>query len=193
MGRWTQYDEDSYRLPDGMKRVGYDSDTGRYYYRDRDGSLWQGSEGAEYGELTRVSNAPIAVDDRSSEDEEAEIGVHSCADGYTPLAVDANGAFTPGHTSRNNSAYRVILPFVLIVAVFLLLVIRVVHSNTPSNPPEAILCPGSSEAYRVARGDTCWDLAQGRGCSVEDILEVNRDLRCDALRPGQAICLPQKA
>ena len=36
-----------------MKRVGYDSDTGRYYYRDRDGSLWQGSEGAEYGELTR--------------------------------------------------------------------------------------------------------------------------------------------
>ena len=111
----------------------------------------------------------------------------------SPSYPTQNGAFTPGHTSRNNSAYRVILPFVLIVAVFLLLVIRVVHSNTPSNPPEAILCPGSSEAYRVARGDTCWDLAQGRGCSVEDILEVNRDLRCDALRPGQAICLPQKA
>lgn len=36
-----------------MKRVGYDSDTGRYYYRGQGGPLWQGPQGAEYGELTR--------------------------------------------------------------------------------------------------------------------------------------------
>jgi hypothetical protein len=68
MGRWTQYDEvcpffystfqakslqDEYRLPEGMKRIGYDSDTGRYYYRDRDGVIWQGAEGAEFSEMTR--------------------------------------------------------------------------------------------------------------------------------------------
>lgn len=82
------------------------------------------------------------------------------------------------------------LPFFLIVAVILLLVIRLVHSGTPSSPREAILCPGTSEAYYVSRGDTCWDLAQTRGCSVDDIMSVNENLHCETLRPGQAICLP---
>ncbi|TFK84446.1 carbohydrate-binding module family 50 protein [Polyporus arcularius HHB13444] len=189
MGRWTQYDEDSYRLPEGMKRVGYDADTGKYYYRDGGGSLWEGAEGAQYGELKRVSHAPIptggAQEDPS--DEEAEIGGR--ADGYRPLAVD-DGSVRHTGTSRSDSAYRMILPFFLIIAVILLLVFRLVHSATPSNPPE---CPGSSEVYHVSRGDTCWELAQARGCSVDDILTVNRDLRCESLRPGEAICLPPKA
>ncbi|RPD53613.1 hypothetical protein L226DRAFT_504721 [Lentinus tigrinus ALCF2SS1-7] len=188
MGRWTQYDEDSYRLPEGMKRVGYDSDTGKYYYRNSDGSLWEGAEGAQYGELNRVSHAPIAIGvQEEPSDEEAEIG--SRADGYTPLPVDANG--TVRHTGRSDSAYRMILPFFLMIAVVLLLVIRLVHSTTTPNPPEAILCPGSSEVYYVSRGDTCWDLAQAHGCSVDDILNVNRDLRCESLRPGEAVCLPK--
>ena len=38
-----------------MKRVGYDSDTGRYHYRGLDGSLWEGPEGAEFGENPQVS------------------------------------------------------------------------------------------------------------------------------------------
>lgn len=72
MGRWTQYDEvsglhcytyshpfahwrlqDDYRLPEGMERIGYDADTMQYCFRDRDGSVWQGSEGAEFGKMTR--------------------------------------------------------------------------------------------------------------------------------------------
>jgi hypothetical protein len=36
-----------------MKRVGYDSDSGRYYFRDREGVLYEGGEGAEFGEMTR--------------------------------------------------------------------------------------------------------------------------------------------
>jgi len=59
MGRWTQYDEDEYRLPEGMKRIGYDADTGQYSYRSRSGAIWEGSEGAEYGELTRLSRSGI--------------------------------------------------------------------------------------------------------------------------------------
>ena len=79
MGRWTQYDEvrllvhsvpgqylcqrteqDDYRLPEGMKRVGYDSDSGKFYFRDRDGSLWEGAEGAQYGEMTKgVCSLPV--------------------------------------------------------------------------------------------------------------------------------------
>ena len=36
-----------------MKRIGYDADTRRYYFRDQDGSVWQGAEGAEFGVITR--------------------------------------------------------------------------------------------------------------------------------------------
>ncbi|KAK7054339.1 hypothetical protein VNI00_003533 [Paramarasmius palmivorus] len=32
MGRWTQYDEDEYRLPPGVRRTGYDADTGVYSF-----------------------------------------------------------------------------------------------------------------------------------------------------------------
>lgn len=40
-------------MPEGMKRIGYDADGGRYYFQDSDGSFWRGSEGSEFGELTR--------------------------------------------------------------------------------------------------------------------------------------------
>ncbi|KAH9854421.1 hypothetical protein C2E23DRAFT_818674 [Lenzites betulinus] len=192
MGRWTQYDEDSHRLPEGMKRVGYDSDTGRYQFRDADGSLWEGPQGAEFGEMRRVGSAPVAIDDRAQDDdEEAEIGVASTRpDGYRPLATDVNGATFPRHTSRTDSAYRVILPFFLIVAVVLLLVFRLVHSSTPANPPESIHCSGTNEPYYIIRGDTCWALSQTRGCTVQDILDVNQGLNCEALVVGQAVCLP---
>jgi hypothetical protein len=41
-----------------MKRIGYDADTSRYIFRDRDGSLWQGPEGSEYGEMNRGLELP---------------------------------------------------------------------------------------------------------------------------------------
>lgn len=36
-----------------MIRIGYDGDTGRYHFQDRDGIVWQGAEGAEFSEMTR--------------------------------------------------------------------------------------------------------------------------------------------
>lgn len=96
----------------------------------------------------------------------------------------------PRHTSRKDSAYRVILPFFLIVAAVLLLVFRLVHSSTPASPPETLHCPGTNEAYHISRGDTCWALSQNRGCTVQEILDANQGLNCDNLRLGQAICLP---
>ena len=48
--------QDYYRLPEGMKRVGYDADTGRYTFKDRSGTFWKGPEGAEFGEMTRGEN-----------------------------------------------------------------------------------------------------------------------------------------
>ncbi|KAJ7701915.1 hypothetical protein B0H17DRAFT_167964 [Mycena rosella] len=57
MGRWTQYDEDSYRLPEGMVRTGYDADTGRYTFQDRTGT-YVGAVGAQYGPMHAASAPP---------------------------------------------------------------------------------------------------------------------------------------
>jgi len=54
MGRWSQFDEDAYRLPEGMRRVGYDFDSGRHRFRDRDGVLYEGPQGAKFGVMTKV-------------------------------------------------------------------------------------------------------------------------------------------
>ena len=36
-----------------MKRVGYDADEQRYYYRNVDGTLWRSAPGVEYGQLSK--------------------------------------------------------------------------------------------------------------------------------------------
>ncbi|ETW86619.1 hypothetical protein HETIRDRAFT_413020 [Heterobasidion irregulare TC 32-1] len=169
MGRWTQYDEDDYRLPDGMKRVGYDSDTGKYYFRDRDGSLWEGSE---YGEMQRGTN-----------NNDVEIG----PDGYIPLAEDADQPPRP-KLSSNDSPYRMLFPFFLIVIVVLLLVWRLIVA--PANSRPVLTCPEHSTSSVIVFGDTCWAIAQAHGCVVDDILRLNPKLNCDVLRPGARICIP---
>ncbi|EPS97855.1 hypothetical protein FOMPIDRAFT_161441 [Fomitopsis schrenkii] len=190
MGRWTQYDEDEYRLPDGMKRVGYDADTSKYYYRDADGALWEGPAGAQYGELTQVSSAPIALDDDGHSSDDDLEAAPTRADGYKPLASDVN---QPAHYhSGNIYAYRMLFPFLLVVAVVLLLVIRLAFYNTSSDvpPPHAALCPNGSEPVQVQAGDTCWNLSQARNSTLEEFLNLNPTVDCNSLMPGQNICLP---
>ncbi|KAI5827070.1 hypothetical protein K523DRAFT_279760 [Schizophyllum commune Tattone D] len=58
MGRWTQFDEDRYRLPEGFKRVAYDADTKRYTFLDANGDKYVGNPGEEYGHMTPVANLP---------------------------------------------------------------------------------------------------------------------------------------
>lgn len=40
-GRYEVLDSDEGRLPEGMKRVGYDADTEIYTYQDERGNYWQ--------------------------------------------------------------------------------------------------------------------------------------------------------
>ncbi|KAI0931229.1 hypothetical protein AcW1_001315 [Taiwanofungus camphoratus] len=195
MGRWSQYDEDDYRLPEGMKRVGYDADTGKFYFHDRDGTLWEGAEGARYGEMRRVSGAPAVVTgmDESGDGVNDLEAASGRADGYQPLAVDPDQPLRPDHGGSNSSAYRMLFPFFLLIVVALLLVFRLIFapSRAAPGPPDARLCPGTSEAYRVKAGDTCWGLSQSRNCSLDGLLLANPGLECDNLIPGQSICLPR--
>jgi len=96
-----------------MTRIGYDSDTGRYSFRDKDGSIWEGPEGAEYGEMRKgvynagfvcppltgfpqeVSQGPAMTDD---EDVESGQPLRVRFDGYSPIpseTVSTNSRISP--------------------------------------------------------------------------------------------------
>lgn len=188
MGRWTQYDEDDYRLPEGMKRVGYDADTQKYYYKDAGGKIWEGAEGAQFGELRRATNNTHTVHFAESSNADVE----ARPDGYQPLATDADAAPHKGVTDNTN-AYRTFFPFLMMVIVALLLVLRLIAPHAHTEDPVVAMCSGFSHAYRVQSGDTCWDIAHSRGFSVDDLLDVNPGLDCKKLTPSEIVCLPPES
>lgn len=49
-------EQDSYRLPEGFRRIGYDADSRRYRFCDRTGAVYLGQPGEEYGKLTKTSS-----------------------------------------------------------------------------------------------------------------------------------------
>ncbi|KAJ7082806.1 hypothetical protein C8R43DRAFT_1142753 [Mycena crocata] len=57
MSFWTQYSEDSVRLPAGMQRIGYDADSAQYSFRDSEGHIYLGPPHQEYGLLIRVKSS----------------------------------------------------------------------------------------------------------------------------------------
>jgi len=182
MSRWSQYDEDSYRLPEGMKRIGYDSDTGRYLFRDQTGSIWQGGEGAEFGEMTRVSHG------RRPEPDEQEVQTSLRADGYQPIATGDSEPLAFRH-QMNASAYRTLAPFFLIIGVSLLLIWKFIFSYGWSEPQSP--CPGNATTpYMVQPGEYCWEIAHTHNCTLDELELLNPDVNCDSLLPGTVVCLP---
>ncbi|KIJ66544.1 carbohydrate-binding module family 50 protein [Hydnomerulius pinastri MD-312] len=187
MGRWTQYDEDDYRLPEGVKRVGYDSDTGRYYFRDREGLLYKGPEGSEFGELTQVTELPIAIAIPSEGDDDNDDleAAPTRTNGYQPLAVDEHGS----RYALRGGAYRTLFPFFLIIAVVLLLVWRLVLLPTRAAP---VPCPSTTIPYFVQPGDTCWDISRRHNSTLDKFLIVNPKVTCSNLLPGDRVCIPDE-
>jgi len=150
-------EQDDRRLPEGMKRVGYDADSGKYLFRDKDGSLWEGQEGARFGEMTRVSDSRTAT--HNSDEDDMENGSVR-ASGYAPVSGSADGTAYPRYST--GSPYRVMFPFFLIIIVVLLLVWRVVVSPglVPVKYP---MCPEGSSRVTIVAGDTCWRIAEAPG------------------------------
>jgi len=192
MGRWTQYDEDDYRLPEGMKRVGYDADSGRYYFRDSGGSLWQGAVGAQFGEMTKVNNLPASValegasdDDQHGDDLEASPRMRNGE--YQLLSEDHSRPIIP-RTTVNMGSYRTLFPFFLIIAVVLLLIWRLIVSPGLTTPTKK--CPEGTSSHWTQPGDNCWELSRQHGWTLEKLKETNPKVVCDPLMPGTSVCLP---
>lgn len=95
--------QDSQRLPEGFERMGYDADTTIYTYRGPDGRMYESEPGSRYGELWPVGEPRPQPSD-------AEIEV-------------ANEAIE----EDNRGAVRMMLPFALLVFVFLVLVFKLIN------------------------------------------------------------------
>lgn len=106
--RFAEYDADEDNLPQGMTRIGYDADTETYTFSSADGSIWEGSPGSRYGNLTRVG---LPVRQPSGTQRVRAESLTSSSPGQTvdheKASPDSNVEETP--SGRRRSASRVLL------------------------------------------------------------------------------------
>lgn len=173
MSRFSRYDSDEERLPEGMIRIGYDADDQTYTFQDADGSLWESAPGCEYGQLTRVGHAPEPADD----------------DDAQPFLISE-----PYQKPSWRAEMMPLLNFGMLIGLSLIGLFWYLHvASQPSHDdqPAPLSCSGNDKPYTAQKGDTCWDLAEGRGITVDDVIDANTGLDCDKLKSGSEICLPE--
>jgi hypothetical protein len=157
--------QDEHRLPEGFERVGYDADTERYTFIERTtGKYYESAPGNRYGLLTPLGSRP------------------------RPEVVEQNNAELE---RGNKQAIRLMLPFALLVLVFLFLLFRFLYGGADDNVPQ-VQCDEGYHKIQIKKGETCWAVAQAHGLGVEDLLELggNEDVDCDMLKVGQQMCVP---
>lgn len=166
-----------------MQRIGYDADTQSYTFRDASGALYESASGARYGELTRVgtsSGRPTAYEDEASD--------HPPASTFEEME-ERNRAVDKG----NREAVRMMLPFALLVIVFMFLLFKLIGLGmwADGNAKQVLDCGEGSHQIEVAKGDTCWKLAEECGLGVEELLGMrgNEGVVCDELRIGMGMCV----
>jgi hypothetical protein len=87
------------------------------------------------------------------------------------------------------------LPFALLVLVFLLLLFKFINSGTQADvdgSKQVVRCGQGSEPYEIKKGETCWQVAQTCGLGLDELLalEGNEEIECENLAIGQGICVP---
>ncbi|KAG8815098.1 hypothetical protein FRC19_001263 [Serendipita sp. 401] len=194
--RWSQYDEPEYRTG-GMKRVGYDADTQRYYFQEGS-ELYEGEPGAEFGgQLRHVGRGTIYkfagnlsttftfLVSPLSLLTTCILPAPRRTDNYPPAAAASH---------QDRLAWRQLAPFLTLVFVILLLLIRyfwvsfdLVPSTPEANHPS---CQHGLVTYKVVKGDNCWSIADARGWNLEKLHHENVGLECEPLRVGTYLCVP---
>ncbi|OWP01681.1 LysM-domain-containing protein [Marssonina coronariae] len=193
MSRWNADDDDSRRLPSGMRRTGYDADTQTYSYRDADGGTWEGAPGGQGPRAATAADVSSFIPNPNPNPNPAPKSTQGEPPG---CERDGEGECTQANTpsitqyhsldESERAAWRSLLPFCLLVLVVLAVLARYL-SRSAAAP--ALFCPRGSERYVVRTGDSCWRIAQESGGSVEDLVMRNTGLRCDLLLVGTQICV----
>lgn len=187
MGRWSNYDTDEERLPEGMTCIGYDADDQTYTYRNTtDGSIWESAPGNRYGRLRQVSG-PTQPSQGGFRDEDDNA--------LPPPPYDNEDSDSYAHETHRVSWRTEMMPllnFFMLIALFMMGVFWYLHwmAGGESGTPVA-QCSRGSYTYNINPGDTCWAIADSRGLKVEDVLRLNEGLDCDRLTVGSAICVPE--
>ncbi|KAI1396756.1 carbohydrate-binding module family 50 protein [Hypoxylon fuscum] len=174
MSRWSQYDTDEERLPEGMQRIGYDADTQTYTFRDADGSIWESAPGNRYGQLHRVTTTLPSYGDDARDARDATQPLHTISD-------------EPPASWRHEM--RPLLNWFLLVGLFLIFVFWFISGATKRVDP--ITCRDHSSPYKIKSGDTCWAIAEVHNVPLETLLHENQGLDCDGLDIGGTVCIPR--
>ncbi|GAW22245.1 hypothetical protein ANO14919_117810 [Xylariales sp. No.14919] len=177
MARWSEYDTDEERLPEGMQRIGYDADTQTYTFRDAQGAIWESTPGNRFGHLQRVNDTtrpPYSEDNESSPTQ--------------PLTY-----MRPEESGRRASWRQEMMPLLnwfLLVGLFLLVVIWFISQGSKGSTEVVRSCDDNATPYKIKAGDTCWAVAEAKSVSLDTLLENNEGLDCDKLSVGEVICVP---
>ncbi|EOA90021.1 carbohydrate-binding module family 50 protein [Exserohilum turcica Et28A] len=184
MARWSDMDSDAERLPPGFQRIGYDSDTQTYTFRDDKGNTYESDPGNRYGELHLVAEPS------PHETYLDAPGQHGPpASNFDDMLHDQERAIK----KQNRDALRIMLPFALLVLVFLILVFKLVYRSDDGPPKDDILdCGPDTQQLLIQKGDTCWKFAQASSITVQELLALrgNEALDCHRLAIGKLICVP---
>lgn len=90
----------------------------------------------------------------------------------------------------NREAWRYMLPFFLIVIVFLFCVIAPPwKKNFGWSTP--FTCDEGSFVHTISSGETCWKIAEMYSTSVDQLESLNLKLNCDTLQVGGQLCVPK--
>ncbi|KNG48401.1 hypothetical protein DDE82_002151 [Stemphylium lycopersici] len=162
MGRWADMDsvrkkhpcgldapplttkQDTERLPSGFERIGYDSDTQIYTFRDSEGNTYESEPGNRYGELRPVRSPSRHMMFAPAETTEGHNAQPSRS--FADMLSGQEDAIE----EQNKEATRIMLPFALLVLVFLVLVFKLLYrsdNGSVADPQDAIDCGEGSDAY----------------------------------------------
>ncbi|KAM0819297.1 putative LysM domain-containing protein [Seiridium cardinale] len=186
MGRWSQYDTDEERLPEGMTRIGYDADDQTYTFRDADGSIWESAPGSRYGSLHRVSGPSAPPQPRDS---------YMYEDGNDEALLQPPPPYVV-HDSVSKASWRAemmpLFNFFMIIGLFLIGVFFYLRATATKMDQDvkAPECGTGNVPYAIQTGDTCWAIANSSGLEVDALLAENTNLDCNKLMVGQSICVP---
>lgn len=93
----------------------------------------------------------------------------------------------------NRDSVKMMLPFALLVLVFLLLMFRMLNGGSADDGRLQVHCSEGTHEIHVKDRETCWQIATTHGLGVDELLglEGNKEIDCGALKIGQAMCVPK--
>lgn len=95
--------------------------------------------------------------------------------------------------SAKREDWRYMAPFILLIGLFLLVVWHFFGPSLSfSGDKSKVSCHPGEEKYQIARGDTCWNIAEAAGIRVEKLEGANEGMQCDGLKVGGWVCVPPK-